>query len=148
MKLYIQVRDGQSVGYPILEENLKIAFPDMDPDDPANGYAPFNRLPVPSDVTPGVFQKLQDTPVLGADGITWEDKWQVVDITDAEKADLIQQAQDSGPPYPNWILDITTLQWNAPIPMPVTGGPYHWDVQTNNWVSRVNPIPPVPPVVV
>ena len=40
-------------------------------------------------------------------------------------------------PYASWILDETTCDWNAPTPMPTTGGPYKWDESTTSWVELV-----------
>lgn len=42
-------------------------------------------------------------------------------------------------PYPSWVLDESTAQWNAPVPMPQdagTGEPpkmYYWDEPTVSW---------------
>jgi restriction endonuclease Mrr len=47
-------------------------------------------------------------------------------------------------PYPSWILDNATAQWEAPVPMPEdagTGEPpkmYSWDEATTSWVEVVN----------
>lgn len=47
-------------------------------------------------------------------------------------------------PYPSWILDNATAQWEAPVPMPEdagTGEPqkmYLWDEATTSWVEVVN----------
>lgn len=37
-------------------------------------------------------------------------------------------------PYPSWVLDEATCQWEAPIPMP-PGGPWAWDEETDDWVA-------------
>jgi hypothetical protein len=37
-------------------------------------------------------------------------------------------------PYPSWILNTTTFLWEAPVPMPTTGGPWVWDEATLSWV--------------
>jgi len=37
-------------------------------------------------------------------------------------------------PYPSWTLNKTTYLWEAPVPMPTTGGPYVWDEATLSWV--------------
>ena len=37
-------------------------------------------------------------------------------------------------PYPSWVLDEATCQWEAPIPMP-SGGPWEWDEETEDWVA-------------
>jgi hypothetical protein len=38
-------------------------------------------------------------------------------------------------PYLSWILDNSTCQWQAPIPMPIDGQRYSWDEITQNWVQ-------------
>jgi len=37
-------------------------------------------------------------------------------------------------PYPSWVLDESTCNWNAPIPMP-PGGPWVWDEDVEEWVQ-------------
>ena len=37
-------------------------------------------------------------------------------------------------PYPSWTISGPTWIWTAPVPMPITGGPYNWDETTKNWV--------------
>jgi hypothetical protein len=37
-------------------------------------------------------------------------------------------------PYPSWVLDESTCNWNAPIPMP-PGGPWVWDEDIEEWVQ-------------
>ena len=38
-------------------------------------------------------------------------------------------------PYPSWSLNTQTYEWDAPVPMPKTGGPYYWDEATESWVT-------------
>jgi len=38
-------------------------------------------------------------------------------------------------PYPSWILNTQTYLWDAPVPMPKSGGPYYWDEATESWVT-------------
>ena len=48
-------------------------------------------------------------------------------------------------PYPSWVLNKSTCQWEAPVPMPTdagTGTPpkfYNWDEATTSWVESVTP---------
>ena len=41
-------------------------------------------------------------------------------------------------PYPSWLLDTSTFQWQPPAPYPTDGGVYTWDEDTQTWV----PVPP------
>jgi hypothetical protein len=37
-------------------------------------------------------------------------------------------------PFPSWVLNNETAQWEAPVPMP-EGGMYSWDEATGSWVE-------------
>lgn len=37
-------------------------------------------------------------------------------------------------PYPSWILDTDTAQWQAPVPMPSDGAVYSWDEASQTWI--------------
>lgn len=37
-------------------------------------------------------------------------------------------------PYPSWVLNETTCQWEAPIALPDTDNVYRWDEDTLEWV--------------
>jgi len=43
-------------------------------------------------------------------------------------------------PYPSWVLNTTTCEWQAPVPYPDDGKAYVWDECTQSWV----PVPPKP----
>ena len=36
-------------------------------------------------------------------------------------------------PFNSWILNENTCLWEAPIPIPATGGPYRWNEETQTW---------------
>lgn len=38
-------------------------------------------------------------------------------------------------PYPSWVLNNDTAQWEAPVPMPTDGKMYSWDEATQSWVE-------------
>jgi hypothetical protein len=39
-------------------------------------------------------------------------------------------------PYPSWLLNTDTYQWQAPVPYPNDGKIYDWDEQTQTWVTN------------
>ena len=41
-------------------------------------------------------------------------------------------------PYPSWILDEETCNWNAPVPYPEDGKIYKWDEELQQWVEIEN----------
>jgi hypothetical protein len=44
-------------------------------------------------------------------------------------------------PYPSWVLDETTCQWQAPVTVPADGGPYLWDESSLSWIQPSEPVP-------
>ena len=38
-------------------------------------------------------------------------------------------------PFPSWVLNNDTAQWEAPVPMPTDGKMYSWDEDTQSWVE-------------
>ena len=45
-------------------------------------------------------------------------------------------------PYHSWVLNETSLLWNAPVPMPNDGKNYQWDEATVNWKEVILPEAP------
>jgi hypothetical protein len=41
-------------------------------------------------------------------------------------------------PYPSWILNEETCQWEAPVAYPTDGMMYVWDEETTDWKATVN----------
>ena len=42
-------------------------------------------------------------------------------------------------PFPSWVLNESTCQWQAPVPMPTDGKMYGWDEGTLSWVEVIAP---------
>jgi len=38
-------------------------------------------------------------------------------------------------PFPSWLLNTTTCQWQAPISYPTDGKNYYWNEDTQQWVE-------------
>jgi len=38
-------------------------------------------------------------------------------------------------PFPSWILNTSTIQWESPVPYPNDGKIYRWDEATVSWVE-------------
>jgi hypothetical protein len=49
--------------------------------------------------------------------------------------DPIRDAFISPQPYPSWLLNETTCQWEAPVPYPTDGKGYYWDEATLSWIE-------------
>ena len=49
--------------------------------------------------------------------------------------DEARDAFISPKPYPSWLLNESTCQWEAPVPYPVDGERYRWDEAAGEWVE-------------
>ena len=49
--------------------------------------------------------------------------------------DKIKDAFMAPQPFPSWLLDDETFQWNAPTPTPNDGKMYDWDEPTTSWIE-------------
>jgi hypothetical protein len=49
--------------------------------------------------------------------------------------DPVRDAFIAPQPYPSWVLNETTCQWEAPVPYPTDGKAYYWDEATLNWIE-------------
>jgi hypothetical protein len=48
--------------------------------------------------------------------------------------DPIRDAFIPPKPFPSWVLNETTCQWEAPVPYPTDYKDYEWNEETCNWV--------------
>lgn len=92
-ELYIQLRDGQPYEHPILADNFREAFPDVDTTTfPNEHFARFVRLPRPKNPRGQVY----DHTTYEWDGDVVTDVHHFRDITDeereAQKAQVIEEA--------------------------------------------------------
>jgi hypothetical protein len=49
--------------------------------------------------------------------------------------DSVRDAFIAPQPYPSWILNEDTCQWDSPIPYPTDDLMYSWDEDTTSWVE-------------
>jgi hypothetical protein len=49
--------------------------------------------------------------------------------------DSVLDAFIASKPYPSWLLNTETCQWQAPIPYPTDGKRYYWNEDTQSWVE-------------
>lgn len=85
MNYFIRIVNGQPSEHPIAENNFRIAFPDVDVNNPAPNFARFVRVPRES------FD--QYTVILGGPTYEWDgdvvkDVWQTRAMTPEERADI------------------------------------------------------------
>ena len=49
--------------------------------------------------------------------------------------DSVLDAFIASKPFPSWLLDTNTCQWQAPVPYPTDGKNYYWNEETQQWVE-------------
>lgn len=49
--------------------------------------------------------------------------------------DAVLDAFIAPKPYPSWLLNTETCQWQSPISYPTDGKMYTWDEETQSWVE-------------
>ena len=51
--------------------------------------------------------------------------------------DAVRDAFIAPQPFPSWVLNEQSCQWEAPVPMPTDGKMYSWDEATLTWIESV-----------
>ena len=51
-------------------------------------------------------------------------------------------------PFPSWLLNQQTCQWEAPVPYPSDGKSYYWDEVVQSWISVMSTEPSTQPAVI
>ena len=140
MELFIQIRDGQPFEHPILGDNFRQAFPNIDTDNLPPEFARFVRVAASPVGTFEVYEVCGECVYALVDGV-YTDVHNVRPMTDEEKAAKIAEARERL--LPNWTLNEETLQASPP-PRPTVKGayPYKFDRETNLWVE--SDVPPFP----
>ncbi len=133
MKLYIQIKNGVPYEHPILGNNFRQGFPDVDVNNLPPEFAKFERVERP---TIGIYQIYE--------GVTYEwvgdvvkDVHHVREMTFEEKTARQQSikdawAQNAG--YTSWIFDEETCAFKPPVLYPTDGNIYRWNEETTSWV--------------
>ena len=81
MELYIQIKNEQAFQHPILGDNFRQAFPDIDTNNLPSTFARFTRLPEP---VLGVYELCEGCTYQDGNSYRWDENttsW--VEVTDA-----------------------------------------------------------------
>lgn len=132
MELFIQIKDGQPFEHPILGDNFRQAFPDIDTNNLPSNFSRFERIPQPK---LGVYDVYEGVTYEFFDGIV-KDVHHVRQMTSEEKlAKQEQVKQDWDNHFPSWTFDENLCLFIAPISYPQDGKRYSWDEAQQNWVE-------------
>lgn len=132
MELFIQIRDGQPFQHPILGDNFREVFPQIDPNNLPPEFARFERIAPPQF---GVYEVLVGPSYQWINGIV-KDVWLVRPMSAQEKLTKQTQVKSNWAQYgfPSWVFDETTCSFVPPTPRPIDGL-YRWDEATVSWVA-------------
>lgn len=140
MNLYIQIRDGKPFEHPIVEDNFKVAFPDVDVNNLPPEFAKFVRLQPPK---LGRYEMFDDPDVTYelVNGV-YTDVFHIRPMTAEERAVVQKPAKDIWNALPDrdnysaWIFDEEECYYKPPIPNPNDGKEYFWQGTTLTWVEK------------
>ena len=90
MEIFIKLENGQPVDHPIMGDNFRRAFPQIDPNNPSPGFAKFVRVDR-KDV--GQYKVVISGPTYAWVGDTVQDIWETRDMTAEERADYDQSME-------------------------------------------------------
>ena len=132
MELYIRIVDGQPFEHPIIDENFRQAFPDVDTNNLPPTFARFTRVPEPAY---GVYEICEGC-TYEWDGDIVTDVHHVRDMTIEEKNAKQEEVKSNWAEngYASWVFNEDTCSFDPPTPRPTDGEPYVWDEDTTNWV--------------
>ena len=131
MELFIRIKDGQPFEHPILGDNFRQAFPDVDTNNLPVEFARFVRVVQP---TLGPYEKNQTVSYQLVDGV-YTDVFACEQMTAEEIAIKKQTVRDEWAGFPSWIFNETTCAFEAPIPKPNNGKLYTWNESTTTWMQ-------------
>ena len=86
MRLFIKVENAIPIGHPMLEGNVKQAYPGIDLENLPSNLANFIRIERPA---PGMFE-VSEGPTYEWNGEAFEDTYTIRDMTEEEKAQKIE----------------------------------------------------------
>lgn len=134
MELYIKLIDGVPVDHPILGDNFRQVFPNIDTDNLPPEFAKFIRVAPPVigiyEVYEGVtYERIGDiyTDVHHVRPMTADEKLEKQNEVKADWAIRVGWA--------SWIFDEQGCGFVPPIPYPTDGNFYQWDEATCQWVA-------------
>lgn len=114
MELFIRIVDGKPFEHPILDENFRAAFPDLNTNNLPPEFARFIRLAAPK---LGPYEKNQ-TVTYEWDGDVVKDVWRCEQMTSEERQTKIDYVKANPPAVEgveNWIFDETLCRWKPPV---------------------------------
>jgi hypothetical protein len=136
MELFIRIQNGQPFEHPIMGDNFRMAFPNVDTNNLPAEFARFVRVPAPM---LGPYEKNQTVSYQLVDGV-YTDVFAVEQMTAEEISAKQQAVKDTWVAtggHASWIFNEVTCDFEEPPrpPAPNDGNLYIWDAVTLTWVN-------------
>lgn len=134
MELFIRIQNGQPFEHPIMGDNFREAFPDVDTNNLPAEFARFVRVQAPA---VGVYEKNQTVSYQLVDSV-YTDVFTVEQMTAEEitaKQNQVKADWATNSGFASWTFNETTCMFEAPTPMPTDGKRYLWDEPTLSWIE-------------
>jgi hypothetical protein len=135
MELFIRLdENGQAVDHPIIGDNLRQAFPDIDVNNLPSNFARFERLPAPA-ASP--YEKNHRVSYQKRHDGVWHDVHSCDLMTREEIVALQDQVKTNFAAlgFGSWTFNEFTCRFDPPVPYPTDGKQYYWDESTTNWME-------------
>lgn len=133
MELFIRIQNGIPFEHPILGNNFRQAFPNIDTNNLPESFARFVRVAPPSvgiyEVYEGVTYEWQDGLVADVHHVRQMTAEEVTAKQDAVKTNWAENGHAS------WVFDEAICAFKAPVAYPTDGKIYRWDESTVSWVE-------------
>ena len=137
MELFIRIKDGAPFEHPIMGNNFRQAFPDIDTNNLPAEFARFVRIAPPA---LGVYEKNQTVSYQLVNGV-YTDVFTCQQMTAEEisaRQQAVKDAWVANNGHASWLFNEVTCAFEAPIPYPDDGKIYDWNELTLTWVEVTN----------
>jgi len=135
MELFIQIKNGQPFEHPILGDNFRQAFPNINTNNLPEWVARFVRGPAPAI---GVYEIYE--------GLTYEKRGEVYTdvhhIRQMSNEEKLSKQEDvktewGKTGFASWVFNEKTCVFYPPISYPEDDKIYRWDEPTISWVEVI-----------
>ena len=132
MRLFIRIKNGEPFEHPILENNFKAAYPEVDVSNLPAEFARFERVEPPIAGPYEVYEGVSYEPFSGV----YRDVHHVRPMTGEEKISKqntvkTDWAKNNG--YASWVFNEDTCLFDPPVDHPDNGVYYVWNESTVSW---------------
>ena len=131
MELFIRIKDGQPFEHPIMGDNFRAAFPDVDINNLPPEFARFERIVVP-ELSP--YEVYEGVTYEWVDGIV-KDVHHIRSLSAEEKLNKQNLTKErwKANGFLSWIFNEEKCEFLPPIPYPNDGMIYSWNEATTSW---------------